>query len=210
MEIMNFKESKKILAKYKMPLCQTEIFDSKDKGMVFAKKIGYPVVLKVYGPQIFHKSEIGGVETGIGNDEEFSAAWERIISKTKDKEVEGILVQETIPGTELAVGMKRDDQFGPVLMFGLGGIFIEIIKDVSLRIAPINKEEALKMIKEIKGYKLLEGYRGKDAVDTGKIANLLFGLSSLSVKEDKIASVDFNPVIVNKQGTYIVDVRIII
>jgi acetyl-CoA synthetase (ADP-forming) len=210
MEILSFEETKKLLAKYKLPLCQTEIFNSKEKAAAYANKIGYPVVLKVHAQKIFHKSEVGGVKVNIKNDEELYSAWDGITRNIQGKNIEGLLVQEMVSGNEMAVGMKRDEQFGPVLMFGLGGIFIEVIQDVSLRIAPIGKKEALEMVREIRGYKILEGYRGKDPVNIDEIADIMVNISNLSVNEEQISSIDFNPVIANKKGVWIADLRIII
>lgn len=210
MEILNFGETVKLLKKYRLPLCKTEIFNSREKAIDYASSIGYPVVLKVYGPKIFHKSELGGVKLGIKSSEELSAAWNEIIKSLKGRDIEGILVQKSMAGNEVAIGMKRDEQFGPVLMFGLGGIFIELIGDVSLRIAPVDKEEALKMIQEIKGYKILTGYRGKEPVDVNKIAEIITNLSKMAANEKHIKSIDFNPLIVNKNDACIADTRIII
>ncbi len=210
MEILSFEETKKILLKYKLPFCKTEIFNSKEKALLFAKQIGFPVVLKIHAQKIFHKSEVGGVKINIKNEEEFSVAWDEIEKNIKGKNVEGILVQEMVSGNEIAIGMKRDSQFGPVLMFGLGGIFIEIIKDVAFRVAPTDKEEAIKMIKETKGFELLNGARGKKKVDITNIAEMIVNLSNLSTKEEKIQSIDFNPVMVMDKQTLITDFRIII
>ncbi len=210
MEILSFEETKRLLLKYKLPLCRTEIFNSKDKATDYANKISYPVVLKVHAQKIFHKSEIGGVRVNIKNNEELSVAWDEITKNIEGKNIEGILVQEMMSGNEVAVGMKRDEQFGPVLMFGLGGIFIELIEDVSLRVAPIGKKEALEMIKEIKGHRILEGYRGKEGADIDKIAELIANVSKMSIAEEQIKSIDFNPVMVNKNEACIADLRIII
>jgi len=210
MEILSFEETKRLLNKYKLPFCRTEIFNSKEKALAFAEKLGFPVVLKVHAQKIFHKSEIGGVKTNILNKEEFDVAWEEIKVNVEGKNIEGILVQEMLKGNEVALGMNRDPQFGPVILFGLGGIFIEIIKDVSFRIAPINKEEALAMIKEIKGFKILEGARGRKKVDINKIAEIIVELSNLSMKEEQIQSIDFNPVMISESRACIADVRLII
>jgi acetyl-CoA synthetase (ADP-forming) len=210
MEILSFEETRKILLKYKLPFCRTEIFNSKEKALLFAKQIGFPIVLKIHAQKIFHKSEVGGVKVNIKNEEEFSSSWDQIEKNIQGKNIEGILVQEMVLGSEIAIGMKRDSQFGPVLMFGLGGIFIEIIKDVSLRIAPIDINEAVKMIKEIKGFKILDGARGKKKVDLEKIAEMLINISNLSIREEKIQSIDFNPVIVTDKQALIADFRIII
>lgn len=210
MEILSFEETRRLLLKYKLPFCRTEIFNSKEKATAFAEKLGFPVVLKVHAQKIFHKSEIGGVKTNIQNKEEFDKAWDEIEKNIRGKNIEGMLVQEMCSGNEVALGMKRDPQFGPVLLFGLGGIFIEIIKDVSLRVAPIDKEEALKMIKETKGVKILEGARGKKRADLENIAEMLVNLSALSIKEKNIQSIDFNPVMVEGNKACIADFRIIV
>ena len=209
MNILSFQETERILSKYKIPFCKTEIFNSKERALLFAQKIGFPVVLKVHGPQIFHKSEIGGIKINI-NEDNFDLAWEEMINNVEGKNIEGILVQEMVYGNEVAIGMNRDDQFGPTIMFGLGGIFIEIIKDFSLRVAPIDKEEALGMIKELKGFKILDGARGNPKVNLDSISDILVKISNLSLKENQIKSIDFNPVIVNKSKALIADFRMII
>jgi len=210
MEILSFEETKRILLKYKLPFCRTEIFNSREKALLFAKQIGFPVVLKIHAQKIFHKSEVGGVKINIKNAEEFIISWDQIEKNIRGKNIEGILVQEMVSGNEIAIGMKRDNQFGPVLMFGLGGIFIEIIKDVALRIAPIGIEGAMEMIKEIKGFEILNGARGKKKVDLIKIAEMIVNLSNLSMKEEKVQSIDFNPVMVTDKQAMITDFRIII
>ena len=210
MEILGFKETEIILSKYKIPFCKTEIFNSKEKALLFAQKIGFPVVLKVHGQRDFHKSELRGVKVGIENKEDFISSWDEMIKNVSGRNIEGLLVQEMVSGSEVAIGMKRDNQFGPVIMFGLGGIFIEIIKDFSLRIAPINLEESLEMIKEIKGFKILDGARGKEKVNIKQLAQILVNLSTLSIKEEKIKSIDFNPIIINKKRALATDFRIVI
>ncbi|MFA6251796.1 MAG: acetate--CoA ligase family protein [Candidatus Paceibacterota bacterium] len=210
MEILSFEETRKLLNKYKIPYCETEIFNFSDKALAYAKKIGFPVVLKIHSRTIFHKSEIGGVKANIKNEEEFINAWNQINENTKGRNIEGILVQKMLNGKEIAMGMKRDEQFGPVMMFGLGGIFIEVLKDVSFRIAPVNKEQSLEMIHEIKGYKILEGYRTGDDVNISKIAEIIVNLSKMSMKETNIIGMDFNPVIVNEEYAKLADFRIII
>jgi len=209
MNILSFQETERILSKYKIPFCKTEIFNSKEKAFLFAKKIGFPVALKVHGQKVFHKSEIGGVKINI-KEEDFDLAWEEIISNVEGKIIEGVLVQEMFHGNEVAIGMNRDDQFGPTIMFGLGGIFIEIIKDVSLRVAPIDKEEAEKMIKELKGFKILDGARGNPKANINSLVNMLVNISNLALKEDQIKSIDFNPVIVNNSKALVADFRIIV
>ncbi|MFA5013331.1 MAG: acetate--CoA ligase family protein [Candidatus Paceibacterota bacterium] len=210
MEILNFAETKKLLLKYKIPFCKTEIFNSKEKAQGFAEKIGFPVVLKVHGSTIFHKSDIGGVKTGIKNKEDFEKAWEEITENSQLKKIEGILVQETAYGNELVIGMNRDSQFGPVLMVGLGGIFVEVLKDVVFRVAPISKAEAEEMLKELKSYQLLQGFRGKPGVSIDAIATLLANISKLAMNEKKIISLDFNPIMANEKTAEVADFRLII
>jgi len=210
MNILSFKETEILLSKYKIPFCKTELFNSKEKALAYAQKIGFPVVLKVHAQKIFHKSEIGGVKVDINDEEEFLLSWEEMMEKISGKNIEGILVQEMTYGNEVAIGMKRDKQFGPVLMFGLGGIFIEIIKDVSFRVAPISKKEALEMIKELKGFKILDGARGKEKVNLKNLADIIISVSNLSMKEEYIDSIDFNPIMINKDKACITDFRIIV
>lgn len=209
MNILSFQETEIILSKYKIPYCKTEIFNSKEKAFLFAKKIGFPVVLKIHGQKVFHKSEVGGVKVNVSEDE-FDSSWNEIMNNVEGRIIEGILVQEMVYGNEVAIGMNRDDQFGPTIMFGLGGIFIEIIKDVSLRVSPIDKKEALEMIRELKGFKILDGARGKQKANIESLANMLVSISNLSLKEDHIKSIDFNPVIVNKSKALVADFRIIV
>jgi len=210
MEILSFEETKKLFSKYKVPCCETEIFNVKEKALDYATKIGFPVVLKVHSRTIFHKSEIGGVRIGIKDAEEFLEAWEEMSVKMAGRNIEGLLVQEMVSGKEIAMGMKRDEQFGPVLMFGLGGIFIEVLNDVSFRIAPINKDEAIEMIREIKGYKILEGYREGKTVNINKMADILIGLSKMSLKEEYVKGVDLNPIVVTEEYAKLIDFRIIV
>ncbi|MFA5228676.1 MAG: acetate--CoA ligase family protein [Candidatus Paceibacterota bacterium] len=209
MNVLSFRETEIILSKYKIPFCKTEIFNSKEKAFLFAKKVGFPVALKIHGQKVFHKSELGGVKINV-NEDNFYSVWDQIIKNVEGKIIEGILVQEMVCGKEVALGMNRDDQFGPTIMFGLGGIFIEIIKDVSLRVVPIDKNEAIKMIKEIKGFKILDGLRGGEKVDINKLADMLVNISNLSLKEENIKSIDFNPVIINKSNALVTDFRIIV
>lgn len=209
MNILSFKETELILSKYKIPFCKTEIFNSKEKALLFAQRIGFPVALKVHAQKVFHKSEIKGVKVGIENEEQFNLAWDEMMESIEGKNIEGLLVQEMAYGNEVAIGMKRDKQFGPVLMFGLGGIFIEIIKDVSFRVAPINKNEALEMIKELKSFKILDGARGKEKVNINSLVDILISLSNLSMKEEHIEAIDFNPIMVNKDRACVADFRII-
>ena len=177
-----------------------------------AKKIGWPVVLKISSPDIVHKTEVGGIEKA-GNEAELSKAYSKILSNVKKKapkaKISGVLVQQLCSGWEMIAGAKQDPQFGPVLAFGTGGVFVEILKDVTFRIIPISKEDAGQMITEIKGYDLLRGVRGKKPANLKAVEDCLLKLSKLVWSRKKIKELDINPLFVNEKGVMAADVRII-
>jgi acetate---CoA ligase (ADP-forming) subunit beta len=197
-----------LLAKYKIPLCRSHLLTSERlKGF----RTEYPVVLKTAAPEVVHKSDIGGVIAGIRNHDELMHAAKTIQERVRARHPAAqdiFLLQEQIIGSELIIGMKRDGQFGPVLMFGLGGIFVEVFKDVSFRIAPVSKKDALDMISEIKGSKILAGARGGKAVDQAALSDIIVKISKLSMDHPEIAEIDLNPVIVNDRKALVADARI--
>ncbi|MCL5290072.1 MAG: acetate--CoA ligase family protein [Firmicutes bacterium] len=188
---------------------------NEDEAVKSADEIGYPVALKVVARKIIHKSDVGGVVLNLKNSEEVRMAFSRIIRNVSagstDTGLQGISVQQMIPeGHEIIVGAVRDAEAGPVVMFGLGGIWVEAIKDVTFRLAPVTPEEAREMIQEIKGYKILQGYRGKGAVDTGALADLIVKTGHL-VDQFPIKEIELNPVIFYNHSNYAVaDARIIL
>jgi len=214
MEQLFFKQREKLLSAYNIPRPRILLAASKAEAVSFANKIGWPVALKICSPDIFHRSEFKGVEIGLKRQKDVREKWDKIMSRVSKERprarIEGILVQEQVEGIETAIGMERDPQFGPVLMFGLGGIWIEVLEDMSLRIAPVLKSEAKKMIREIKGFKILSGFRGQDKVKIDKIADIIVNLSKMSLQEKQIQEVDFNPVIVTKKGAIAVDAKILV
>jgi acyl-CoA synthetase (NDP forming) len=171
-----------------------------------AEEIGYPVVMKVMSADIPHKTEAGVIKLGVRSETELEASFGEIIEKAKkfkaDVKIDGVLVQEMAEkGVELIIGMKRDAGFGPVIMFGLGGIFVEVFKDVSFRIPPLSLQDAREMIEEIKGSKLLMGYRGMEEMDCEAIASTLMSVAGLSLDlGEEIRELDINPVIVYPKG----------
>lgn len=200
MKQLELRKSLDLLKKYKINFVDHKIIkNEKDLG-----NIRYPVVMKVFSEKIIHKSEEGGVIIGIKNREDAIKSFEKLKKISKD-----ILIQKLVVGKEVIVGMKKDAQFGPVIMFGLGGIFVEVIKDVSLRICPVSKADALSMIKEIKSYKILEGIRGEKKVNINALADTISKISNLAMKE-KIAEIDLNPIIVGENEAVVVDVRFMI
>jgi acetyl-CoA synthetase (ADP-forming) len=212
MKSLNFKETEALLAKYNIPFCQTKLAKNEIEILSLAEEIGYPLVLKIASLKGEHKTDLGLVKTNIKNEEELKIAKEELFSALEkiSIEYEGYLIQKEISGREIVLGMKRDLQFGPVLMFGLGGIMVEILKDISFRITPINKTDAIEMIKEIKGYEVLKGFRGKKPVNLDKLADILVSLSNLSLNEKNIEEIDFNPAIANEKEVWVADARVIL
>ena len=179
-----------------------------------AKVLGYPVVMKILSPDISHKSDVGGVVLDLGSDvdvdEAFHSMMERVKSLVPDASIEGVVLQKMAePGLEVIVGAKRDPQFGHVIMFGLGGIFVEICRDVSFRVTPVDREMAQQMILEIKGSPILTGARGRTAVDMEAIIDVITGLSRMLEKYPGIVELDINPLVVYPSGAFAVDARIL-
>ncbi len=207
--LLNQKEALDILIKYNIAFPQTAIF--LDRGDISNLKINYPVALKIDSPEIMHKSDMGGVFTDISSSVELWKKVEILEQRLKEKQIKEykFVLQEMVKGTEFIIGMKSDKTFGKVIVFGLGGVFVEVLKDVSMRIAPLSIKDCKEMMDEIKGKKLLEGFRNNPAVNKEKIIELLLKVSQLSLKEKEISEIDFNPVIANEKTALVVDARII-
>ena len=177
--------------------------------------MGYPVVIKIASKEIVHKSDAGGVKVGLKTPEEVEKAYDEIHSSISEKHpdavIQGVTVQkEACLGTEVIIGMTKDAQFGPVLMFGLGGVWVELLKDVSFRIVPLTRRDAKEMIKEIKGYRLLEGYRGQEGVDISALEEILLSISDYVDRNREIKELDINPIFAYKEGAVAVDARVIL
>ena len=208
-------EGQEVLRAYGFPVPKS-ILATKDKEAVqAAKKIGFPVVMKIASPQIIHKSDAGGVKVGLKNPQEVRAAFKEIIKNAKkyDKKaiIKGVLVQEMVKGgKETIIGSKLEPGFGPVVMFGMGGIYVEVLKDVTFRLAPITNKESDEMISSIKTNKLLQGVRGEKPSDLKKLSECIQRLSQLVSDFKEIKELDMNPVLVfeNGKGCKVVDVRI--
>jgi len=180
-----------------------------------SRTIGFPVVLKVVSPDALHKSDIGGVAVDVGSEEDVEKHYNGIMNNLAkdipDACITGILVQKQVrQATEIIIGGIRDEQFGPAVMFGLGGIFVELFKDVAFRISPVTETEALEMMKEIRGYPILSGYRGMEELDISQIAKTIVAISELISNVDEINEVELNPLLVYEKSVVAVDVRIII
>ena len=175
-----------------------------------SRSLGYPVVLKIVSPDVVHKTDSGGVKLNLRNDEDVREAYRDILSRFKNEKIIGVSVQKMAPaGIEAIVGVTRDESFGPVLMFGLGGIFAEVLKDVTFRVLPITEDSSTEMIEEIKGYSLLKGYRGQ-SVDIPALKELLLKVSNLAIMHPEIRELDLNPVLLYPSGYLAVDARIFV
>jgi acyl-CoA synthetase (NDP forming) len=208
-------EAKTVCIEYGIPVTRFELARNEDEAVKFAKTIGYPVVLKIVSPDVVHKSDVGGVLVGLKNDDDVCQGYAQILKNiTKhnaNARIFGMLVQEMAPpSTEVIVGAIKDPQFGPAIMFGLGGVFVEVLKDVTFRIAPVTKDEACEMISEVKAYPLLKGYRNAPPADINAIAQILLNTSKLVTEHLEIAQLDLNPIIVYENGAKAVDVRMVL
>lgn len=208
-------EAKQILSQAGINCTDTRLAATKEAAVALSEEIGYPIVLKISSVDITHKSDAGGVKVNLKDKAAVEKAYDDIMAsctaKYPNANIEGVAVQGMAKiGTEVIIGMTKDPSFGPVLMFGLGGIFVEVLKDVAFRIVPLDKIDASDMIKEIKGKKLLEGYRGEDPADIPYLEEMLLKLSDLVDKSEGIAEIDMNPVFAYKQGAVVVDARIIL
>lgn len=208
-------EAKAICVEYDLPVTKFSLAKSEKEAVQFAEKFGFPVVLKIVSPEILHKTEAGGVKINLKTPEEVKNAYNAILEGAKKynakANIVGVLVQEMAPqSTEVIVGSVKDTTFGQTVMFGLGGIFVEMLKDVTFRVAPLTKQDALSMITELKAYSLLKGYRNAPAVDIQAIVSTLLSVSKLVMAHPEIKELDLNPVLVYEQGVKIVDARIIV
>jgi len=204
-------ESKVILASYQIPVTREIMAESSDEVITAAQEIGYPVVMKGCAPDITHKTEKGLIRTDIRDDREALDAFNDIMAGMNGIEGASVLVQEMIKGKrELVLGLIRDPQFGPCVMFGLGGIFTEILKDVSFRLAPLEKRDALEMMDEIKAHKILDAIRGMDAVDRDVLSEMLINVGRIGMENDTIKEIDINPVIISGSRPIAVDALVVL
>jgi acetate---CoA ligase (ADP-forming) subunit beta len=208
-------EAKTICAEYGIPVTKFNLAKSEKEAAAQADQTGYPIVLKIVSPEIIHKSDAGGVMLNLKNAAEVAAGYKKIIeSVTKyksDAKIVGVLVQEMAPqATEVIVGAVKDPQFGQTIMFGLGGIFVELLKDVNFRVAPITAEDAKEMILELKAFPLLNGYRNTPPADIDALVSVLCNTSHLIMDYPEIKELDLNPIMAYSKGAKTVDARIIL
>jgi acyl-CoA synthetase (NDP forming) len=208
-------ESKELLKEAGIPVVEAKLARSKKEAVAISKEMGFPVVLKISSPDVVHKSDSGGVKLGLTNATQVGKAYSQITSSVKqaypEARIDGVSVQTMAPpGVEVIVGMSKDPQFGPVLMFGLGGILVEVLKDVSFRIVPVTERDAREMIKEIKGYPVLQGYRGQKPASIPALEQLIVKVSQFVEKNPQIKELDLNPIFAYPDKAVAVDARIIL
>lgn len=210
-------ESKQIISAWEIPTTETHLATDKPSAVEAARELKYPIVMKIASPAILHKSDAGGVRVGLSSEIEVRQAFDDIIEGAKeynpDAEIWGVSIQRYIPrGREVIIGLSQDPTFGPTLMFGLGGIWVEVLEDVSFRLAPISSEDAMEMIHEIKGYPLLSGIRGDSPADIDTLVDILKKVGELAIEFDEISEIDLNPTFVfdEGEGAVAVDARIIL
>lgn len=200
---------------YAIPVTKFKLAKNEREAAEFAEELGFPVVLKIVSPDIIHKSDAGGVIVNLKSNVEVQDAYRKILENAKKykatAKIAGVLVQEMAPqSTEVIIGAIKDPQFGQTLMFGLGGIFVELLKDVTFRVAPITREDAHEMVTEVKAYPLLKGYRNTPPADIDAIINILLSTSKLIMDYPEIKELDLNPIMVYADGAKTVDARIIL
>jgi acetyl coenzyme A synthetase (ADP forming)-like protein len=210
-------EAREVLSAYGLPVARTMLATNLEECIKAGREIGYPVVIKIASPQILHKTDVGGVVVGIDNTDELISAYERVTANARKffprADIWGVLVQEMLPPSrEFILGMNRDSQFGPLLMTGLGGIYVEVLKDVSFRLAPVSEEEVMDMLRELKSYWLLQGARGEPPADIDAVVESVLRISQLVMDFPEINELDINPlrVLEDGKGCLAADARIVL
>lgn len=208
-------EAKAALGDSGVPVTATTLAQTREEAAAQAEAMGYPVALKVVSPNVAHKSDVGGVVLGLEGHNEVAEGYDEIIRSVQAAQpsavIEGVSVQEMAsPGVEVIVGMTTDPQFGPVMMFGLGGIMVEVLGDVAFRLAPLGEGDARDMIDEIQGRQVLDGVRGQPPVDIAAIEAMLDRVSEFAAAHPEVAELDLNPVIASPEGAIAVDARIVL
>lgn len=208
-------ESKKLLKQMGIPVVETRLAKNLKEVVSISHRIGFPVVLKITSPDVVHKTDSGGVKLDLKNASDVKKGYKDIVNSVRKKypraHIHGVSVQKMVrPGTEVIIGTSKDPQFGPVIMFGVGGIFVEVLKDVSFRVIPLTRKDAQEMIREIKGFPLLQGYRGKEPANIPALVGMILRISQVITKNPQIREMELNPIFAYKDKALAVDARIIL
>jgi acetate---CoA ligase (ADP-forming) subunit beta len=214
-QVLTEMESKQLIRSLGIETTEIKLATSEEEAVALARQIGLPCVLKVSSPDITHKSDAGGVKVGLASEAEVAEAYRAIVSACAEKfpeaVIEGVTVQNMAPpGLEVIVGMATDLQFGPVLMFGLGGVWVEVLEDVSFKIVPLTHIDAAKAVREIRAARLLDGFRGSEPVDTAALEEILLRVSEFVAQTPEVSEMDLNPIFAYPQGATAVDARVIL
>jgi 3-hydroxypropionyl-CoA synthetase (ADP-forming) len=212
-KVITEESSKEILGEYGIKVPKYALVTNSDEAVQRSKEIGFPLVAKIVSPDILHKTDVGGVKVGLSSEEEVKKAFDDMFNRLKEKfDVKGVLLEKMVPkGVELIVGLQNDSQFGPSIMVGLGGIYTELFKDVSFRVLPVTKNEAAKMLENLRGKDILKGFRGSKPVDLDMLSQAIVNIGTLGVDmAGKYESIDFNPVVVYPDSYNVVDAKIIL
>lgn len=208
-------QSKQWLQEAGVPVIQTRLAHNQTEAIKIAREIGFPVVLKIVSPDISHKSDAGGVRLGLNNANQIRTAYREIVESCMQycpkASIHGVSVQKMArKGVETIIGVARDQKFGHVLMFGLGGIQVEILKDVAVRLIPLQHKDASEIIRDIKGFPLLTGFRSQLPVSIPSLEEMILKISDFVYKNPSIVEMDLNPVVAHENGTIVVDARIVL
>jgi len=212
-KVITEESSKEILDEYGIRVPKYALVTNSDEAAQKSKEIGFPLVAKIVSPDILHKTDVGGVKVGLGSEDEVKKAFDDMFYRLKEKfDVKGVLLEKMVPkGVELIIGLQNDFQFGPSIMVGLGGIYTELFKDVSFRVLPVTKGDALKMLESLRGKDILKGFRGSKPIDLDMLSEAIVNIGTLGVDmAGKYESIDFNPVVVYPDSYYVVDAKIIL
>jgi len=208
-------ESKQLLHDAGVPVTLSRLATTADEAASTASALGFPIVLKIVSPDIAHKSDVGGVALGLEDADAVRAAYQAMMEKVKANapgaRIEGVAVQQmAASGTEVIIGTTTDPQFGPVMMFGLGGIFVEVMKDVAFRIIPLEARDASQLVREIKAFPVLEGVRGQAGADLAALEKMILQVSEFALQHPEVSELDLNPVIARPDGAIAVDARVVL
>jgi len=212
-KVITEESSKEILSEYGIKVPQYALVTSSDEAVKKSKEIGFPLVAKIVSADILHKTDVGGVKVGLRSEDEVKKAFDDMYHRLKEKfDVKGVLLEKMVPnGVELIIGLQNDSQFGPSIMVGLGGIYTELLRDVTFRVLPITKDDAIKMLNSLRGRDILKGFRGSKTVNMDMISDAIVNIGTLGVDlAGKYESIDFNPVVVYPDGYFVVDAKIIL
>jgi acetyl-CoA synthetase (ADP-forming) len=204
-------QSKQVLSAYGIPVTREFLAQDKDAAIDFARKTGFPVVAKACSPDLTHKTEKQLIALKLRDEKELAEAYDDIMKRAGSEKLDGILVQEMVSGSrELVVGLIRDEQFGPCAMLGLGGIFVEVLKQVTFRIAPLEERDALEMMEELPGKKIFDAFRGEPPVDRTALAQILIAIGTIGLEHDAVKEIDINPLIISDAKPIAVDALVVL